>query len=425
MGDTPTDHKARTVLAGAIGNVLEWYDFALFAYFAPVIGERFFPSTNPIASLLDTFGVFALGFLMRPIGGILFGHIGDRIGRKKALEWSVLLMAVPTTCIGLLPTFAEIGILAPILLTLIRILQGISVGGEYIGSISFLGEHAPAGRRGYVASWAGFGGGFGNLMGSAVAALTTGLLAGPTLDSWGWRVPFLCGIFVGLVGLWLRLGIAESPRFEQAAESGDVAKAPFFEVFRDERRALAQTVGLSLMLSVGFYLPWVWLPTWLATINRPPLPEALTVNTIAMTVMVLMLPLGGWLSDRVGRKPVILAGCAGFVLFSYPLFLLLSRGTFAAALQAQLVFAVLAMLATGPASATYVELFPTRTRTTGIGCAYNCTQAVVGGTAPLLATWLIGATGVPLAPAFYLMLAAALGGFTALTIVDRYREPLR
>src|SRR5262245_52493068 len=216
----------RTVVAGAVGNVLEWYDFALFGFLAPVIAPLFFPSESRIASLLDTYGVFALGFFMRPLGGVLFGHIGDRIGRKQALLWSVLLMAVPTTLIGVLPTHAQVGLLAPLLLTLIRILQGLSVGGEFIGSMSFLGEHASPRQRGFIGSWCTFSAGLGNLLGCGVAALVTAMLPPDELHRWGWRLPFFASVVVGVVGLWLRQGIEESPSFQQSASAGETARLP-------------------------------------------------------------------------------------------------------------------------------------------------------------------------------------------------------
>jgi MFS transporter, MHS family, proline/betaine transporter len=427
MSETlPQRHQTKTVVAGVIGNVLEWYDFALFGFLAPIIGPLFFPSDNKLASLLDTYGVFALGFLMRPVGGVLFGHIGDRIGRKQALLWSVLLMAVPTTTIAFLPTYSQIGLAAPILLTLIRMLQGISVGGEFIGSMSFLGEHSPPGRRGFIGSWCTFSGGLGNLMGSGAAALATTLLSPDDLRDWGWRVPFLGGLGVGVVGLWLRSGIAESKTFEDARKHGDTAKVPLLVAFRENKAAMLITVGIASMLGVGFYLPWVWLPTWLADINTPRLrlSEALTVNTIAMSVMIALTPAGGWLSDVLGRKRVLVAGSVAVALLTYPLFLLLREGTATAALQAQLILAACSAMVYGPASAAFVELFPTKTRYSGIAFAYNGSQALLGGTTPLVATFLIEQTGAAIAPAFYLIAAAMSCVVAAMCMRDRTGEPL-
>jgi MHS family proline/betaine transporter-like MFS transporter len=414
----------RTVVAGVIGNVLEWYDFALFGFFAPVISGLFFPSEDRLASLLATYGVFAIGFLMRPVGGAIFGHIGDRVGRKKALELSVILMAVPTTLVGALPSYHRIGIIAPIILTLVRMLQGASVGGELIGSMSFLGEHSPPGRRGLLGSWTSSSAIGGVLIGSGVAALVTRALSPDDLMAWGWRVPFLCGFLVGLAGLWLRQGIEESPSFTEAAEAGEVARSPVSEALRRNFGAVVRTFGLAILMAVGFYLPFVWLSTWLAHINRPPLADALTVNTIALAIFTALIPASGMLSDRLGRKPVIMAGAIGFLVLSYPLFLLLSQGTFAAALGAQLVFAVCGALVIGPCPAAYVEMFPTRTRYSGIAMGYNAAQALFGGTTPLIATWLIRISGNDRAPAFYLI-AAAVTAVAALTIEERSGQPLK
>lgn len=414
----------KTVLAGVIGNVLEWYDFGLFAYFAPIIADEFFPHDNDMVQLLQTYGVFAIGFLMRPLGGLLFGHIGDTIGRKKALELSVLLMAIPTTCVGLLPNYAKVGLTAPMILTLIRILQGLSVGGEFIGSISFLGEHAPANQRGFLGSWTTVSATAGILAGSAVAALTHGLLSAEDLQSWGWRVPFLCGIAVGVVGLWLRMGIQESATFTRAETTGDIARLPIMDALRHDGKNIVTTAAIALIMSVGFYLPFVWIPTFLMEINQPALPSALTVNTLAMVGLLVLQPLGGTLSDRLGRKPLMLASAFGYTLLAYPLFLILGKGTFIADLAAQLVFALCNSLCAGPAPATMVELFPTRTRYSGIALGYNLTQAVFGGTAPFMATLLIHLTGDNRAPAFYLMAMGLIAALAVLRMKDRRGEEL-
>jgi MHS family proline/betaine transporter-like MFS transporter len=423
---TAAPHRLRTVLAGMIGNVLEWYDFALFGFLAPILSPLFFPTEDRLASLLATYGIFALGFLMRPVGGVLFGHIGDRLGRKKALEWSVLLMALPTTVLGLLPTYAQVGLFAPLLLTLLRMVQGLSVGGEFIGSISFLGEHAPARRRGFLGSWSTTSACLGNLLGSGTAAFVGIVLSPEDLATWGWRVPFLCGILVGAVGVWLRRGVAESPQFRQAAAEGEVARLPLLVALRRDRRAILTTAGLTLMLSVGYYLPWVWLPTWMSRLLPHPLPvaEALTVNTLAMAVLLALGPVFGALSDRLGRRPVIIVGCVALTLLAYPLFLVLSRGTESADLHGVLVIALFAAMVSGAAPAAYVELFPTETRYSGIALGYNGTQAVLGGTTPFVATWLIDVTGHLRAPAFYFLAAAALCGVAAFGMAERSGQPL-
>jgi MHS family proline/betaine transporter-like MFS transporter len=312
------------------------------------------------------------------------------------------------------------------LLTLIRVLQGISVGGEFIGSISFLGEHAPGRRRGFLASWSTTSASFGNLLGSGTAALVVTFVPPEDLATWGWRVPFLCGVAIGAVGLWLRLGVSESPQFQKAAAQGEVVRVPLLLALRRDRRAILITAGLTLMLSVGFYLPWIWLPTWMSRIipHRLPLSQALTVNTLAMAVLLALGPVFGAVSDRLGRRPVILAGCAALTLLAYPLFVLLATGRELADLQGQLVVALFSAMVAGVAPAAYVELFPTETRYSGIALGYNGTQALLGGTTPFLATWLIDVTGHVRAPAFYFLAAALLCGLAAFCMTERSRQPL-
>jgi MFS transporter, MHS family, proline/betaine transporter len=416
----------RTVVAGAVGNMLEWYDFGLFGFFAPLIARQFFPAEGQLTSLLETFGVFATGFLMRPLGGLLFGYVGDRLGRKRALELSVLLMAGSTTLLGILPTHAQIGLAAPLLLTLTRLLQGLSVGGEYVGSMSFLTEHAPPARRGFLGSWSSFSVVLGSLAGSGVAALCTGLLSEEQLSAWGWRLPFLSGLVIGAVGLWLRLGVEESPSFLKIQKADGLARNPIVEAVRNDFGAIVTTLGLSPLTSVGFYLPFVWLPTWLAHINQPALPEgqALMANTIALLVLLFLTPLAALVSDRVGRRPMFVAGALGYVLLSYPAFLLMTGGTFWRALMGGLVFAACSSLFSGCMAATMVELFPTRTRYSGIAIGYNVGQTLLGGTAPFIATALIHVTQDKLAPAIYLIGAALVAGVASLFIKSRHGQPL-
>lgn len=417
----------RTVSAGAIGNALEWYDFSLFGYFAPIISLQFFPSADPRAALLNTFGVFAAGFLMRPIGALLFGHIGDRLGRKRALEVSVLLMAVPTALVGLLPTYLQIGLAAPLLLLLVRLLQGLSVGGEYVGSMSYLAESAPPGRRGFDSSWCNVSGGVGGLIGCGLAAVLTRILTTEQVTEWGWRLPFLLSIPAGVVSWRLRRPLAESPCFTEVHSKGEVAKVPLRESLRSDRTAFLTIAGLSLMASIGWYLPWVWLVTWLDDINRPPIPqwEALTSSTLAGILLIILTPLSGALSDRLGRRPMLLAGSVGYLVLSYPLFLWMSQGTFAAALSGMLVSAILTALYGGASLAAFVELFPTRTRYSGLALSYNVAVSICGGTTPLVATWLVNVSGSTLTPAFYLMAAALGTTVAALAMPERAKQPLR
>lgn len=420
-GSNPPAHLKRNTIGGVIGNVLEWYDFAVFGYFAPIIGAHFFPAESQLASLINAFGVFAAGYLMRPLGGLIFGYIGDRMGRKQALQWSVLLMAIPTTMLGLLPTYAQIGVAASVLLVVLRLFQGLSVGGELIGSMSFITEIAPVNRRGLFGSWTLFSATCGVMLGSAVAAAAHWLLEPAALASWGWRLPFMAGLLVGGIGLWMRKGMAETPEFQQLKESGRVDKNPLLEAIQSTPTQIIRVGAMVALMGGGFYMLFVWWPTYLTKIVTPPVPHALVVNTIAMAVLMTLIPVAGWLSDRVGRKTVIVTSLMGFVLAGWPLFVLTDHGTFLAALCAQLAFALLLAGLQGPMPAAMVEMFPARTRLSGIGVGYNVSLAVFGGTAPLVSTWLVARTGDIVAPAYYLIFLAAVSLMAALGLMGLSR----
>jgi len=406
----PPDPAAlrRNLVGGSVGNVLEWYDFAVFGYFAPVIGRQFFPAEDEAASLLSAFAVFAAAYFARPVGGLLFGHIGDRYGRKTALQLSVLLMAVPTFLVGLLPTTASIGLAATLLLVLLRLAQGVSVGGELIGSMAFLAEIAPRSRRGYFASWATSSSIAGITLGSLVAAVLGATLDPVALEAWGWRVPFLAGIGIGWFGLWMRRGLQETGEFERLAARGQVGRLPAVEAVLEHPGQIVQTAALVSLSGGGFYVLFVWWPTFLDQLLQPPVPHALVTNTISMVVLVALVPLTGRLSDAVGRKPLLIVGALGVVLLAAPLFHLVDHGSAVSALAAQLVFAAVMSLFLGPIPATLTELFPARTRTSGVAIGYNASLSLLGGTAPFVATWLLETFRTPVAPATYLALLAAV-----------------
>src|SRR6185312_4474234 len=348
MGSDGPPVLRKTVLAGAIGNVLEWYDFALFGYFAPVLSRLFFPASDPSLSLIATFGVFAVGFLARPLGALLFGYWGDTRGRRAALAWSIILMALPTCLVGLLPTYAQVGLAAPLTLTALRFLQGLSVGGEFTGSVTFLVEHAASTERGYIGSWAGFSAQIGALLGSGVGTLMTASLSSDDLQQWGWRIPFVVGSVIALVGWYLRRRIPESPAFERLQQAGVVSSSPVRELFRSYRAPLLQVIGLVLLHGVGFYIFYVFLPSYLTKVTDLPMGTALLINTMCMALLAILIPCMGKLSDRVGHRWVLASGAAGLALGTVPFFLWLSSGHLALIVTAQVLITVFVSAYMGP-----------------------------------------------------------------------------
>jgi MHS family proline/betaine transporter-like MFS transporter len=419
MGMATPSAMKRTLLAGSVGNVLEWYDFALYGYFAPLFASLFFPSDSPSLSLVSAFGVFAVGFLARPLGAMLFGYWGDTLGRRNAMAWAILLMAVPTCLVGLLPTYETIGVIAPIALTLCRFLQGLSVGGEFTGSATFLVEHAPASRRGYVGSWAGFSAQIGALFGSGVGALITSNLANDTLHQWGWRIPFMMGGLIAVVGWYIRTGVPESPAFEALRQAGTLASSPIRDVFKTQRLTVAKLAGLVWLHGVAFYLIYVYLTTYLTTVTQVPLATVLVINTGCMMLLALLIPLMGTWSDRIGQLPLLMTGAAGIALLAYPCFLWLTSNHLPRMIAAQVLLTLLVACYMGPFFATVTELFPTSQRYTGLSVGYNIGAALFGGTAPLVATFLIEWSGNVLAPAFYLSLCATVSLTILLTLRNR------
>ncbi|WP_158966528.1 MFS transporter [Chachezhania sediminis] len=419
----------RANIAGAIGNTLEWYDFAIYGYLAPIIAAQFFPSDDKTVSLIATFGVFAAGFMMRPIGGIFFGHIADRHGRKLALTLSVGMMAIPTTLIAFLPGYAAIGVAAPLLLTLLRLCQGLSVGGEYTSSATFLVEHAPIGRRGLAGSWAVTGAIVGLLLGSAVADLMSNMLAPDAMKSWGWRVPFLMGILLGFAGVFLRRNVEETfsaPELEDLSGNVDtMGQVPLIDAFRNHGRDIARVVGICVFSAISFYGGFVYLVTYLEEYTKVSQAVALDFNTASLLLLVILLPVAAHISDKVGRKPMLLTGTILMGLGSYPIFWLLHHPSSTMIMAGEVITVTLIAIFAGCLPATMCELFPGRVRVTAVSVSYNIPYAVFGGTAPMVATWLIGASHDDLAPAFYVSAAAAITLVALLTLRETSRLPLR
>lgn len=408
----------RGVIAGVVGNVLEWYDFSLFGFFALQIGANFFPAGNPAASLLAAYGTFAAGFVMRPIGGALFGWVGDRYGRRHALIWSVLAMAVPSFSIGVLPSAATIGLMAPILLVLFRLLQGLSVGGEYMASSVFLVEGSEPGRRGWMGSWGPFGGTAGALLGSLAGVIVNATMSPAAVMAYGWRIPFIIGLGVGFGGLVIRRHFVERVPHQAPA------KSPLAEAFRWHRRTMLHLMAIIAGMGVGFYTVYIYMPTWLEQITEVPARTVFSINTLAMGLSLLVLPVAGLISDRVGRRPVLLFASGTLGLLAYPLMALMARGEVGGILAGQVALGLLVSSSDGALPATMAEMAPWRVRCTVVSVAYNAGMALLGGTTPLVAAWLLSRSGVTLAPAMYLSAAAALAFIGAFLLPKTPRHRL-
>lgn len=412
-GNTP-----KVIVAGAIGNVLEWYDFAVYGYFAPSIGRTFFPKEDPVAQVLSAFGIFAVGFLMRPVGGALVGHIGDKFGRRAALTFSVAAMAIPTFLVGLLPGYQVLGVVAPVALTLLRMIQGLSVGGEYTTSIVFMVEHAPAGRRGLIGAMGCCGAVAGILLGSATGALLTTVLPADAMAVWGWRVPFLLGLLVGLAGFFLRRHLVE------AAVKSAEGRSPLRETVQRHGGLLLRLAGLSMFNAVGFYLLFVYIVSWLQLADGIAPAHALEINSLSMLVLLPCMIAMGALSDRLGRKPVLLAATALAFLSAVPLFWLMHHDHRGLVQLGQLGFVLSVGMFLGTQPTLMVEEVPAAIRCTAIALGYNVTLGVVGGLSPLVATWLVHRTGDDLSPAFMIMAAASISFLSVLGFRDRRDVPL-
>ncbi len=411
----------RTVVTSMMGNLFEWYDFALFGYFAPVIGKLFFPGEDSMIQLLSAYGAFAAGYLARPLGGLFFGHIGDRFGRKKALVLTIMLMAVPTAAIGFLPTYHQIGISASFLLVFLRLLQGISMGGNYSGSITFTTEHSPEKNRGLIGSFAVTSCLMGLMLGSGTAALFSSFLDDAALESWGWRAPFLMGILICVVGYYMRRTVSESPAYEAAQKSGELEKNPIKTLFSKYRGALFTLILVVMLHDLSFYILFVYMPTHLTEFLHLDKSTALSINTVNMFFVMLVTIGSAWLSDRYGRKMVMGAAALLFIVATIPLMSIINQAS-----NPWVIFLAQTLLAVGvggyfgPLPALMVESYPTNIRNSAISTTTNISGPVFGGTAPLVVTYLINQTGSHMIPGFYLTAGAVLAFAALFKVYAKY-----
>lgn len=422
MSSSQITPKPLQIAAAVIGNALEWYDFIVFGFFTVVIARLFFPSDSQYASLLLTTGTFGVGFFMRPVGGILLGIYADRRGRKAALLMVITLMTVAIAMIAFAPTYAAIGIGAPLIMVVARLLQGFSAGGEFASATAFLIESAPAGRRGLYGSWQMVGQGLAVLLGAILGTLLTHSLTPETLDSWGWRIPFLFGLIIGPVGLYIRRNLDETSAFLQSHRSS-AGQQGSGSVLISHVKEMVVCLGMVVSGTISFYVILIYIPTFARTQLHLPLDQAFLAQSIGLACEVVLIPICGALSDFVGRKPVMIAALVLDLLVTYPLFSWVSASpSFGALLTMQIILCGLFGVFNGPISTALAEQFPTRVRSTALAIAYNIAVMLFGGFAQFFVTWLIQATGTPIAPAYYLMFGAAVGLLAALFLKERARD---
>ena len=395
----------RVLLSVVVGSMLEWYDFAVYGFLASVIAKVMFPAGAPTASLLMSVGAFGVGFLTRPVGALVFGVLADRKGRKLALLLTFGLMGAATFAIGLIPPFAVIGIAAPLLVVLARLLQGLAAGGAIGGATAMLTEHAPPGRAGFFASWQAASQAGALLLGALAAATVSALLSPEQMNAWGWRVPFFASAVIVPLGLYIRRRIDDPEAFVR----GHAASSPLRLLWRTHRAAVARGFGITIIWTVATYFFFVYVPLYAHTVLKLPMSTTLFTNSLALALMLGVAPVAGHVSDRVGRYHLMIAAAVAIVLLIRPGFGFLLNHPHASALAAfQAVSAVLAALFIGPAPAAIAELFPISVRSSGMGLAYNFSVTVFGGFAPLIATSLIARTGNPLSPTWYVMFSCGL-----------------
>ena len=418
---------AKAVLAGSVGNALEWFDYGLYGYFAAIISSQFFPSKDPVTALMLTFIVFGVGFVMRPIGGLIFGHYADRVGRRNALTWTVILMGISTFAIGCLPTYAQVGILAPVLLATCRLLQGVSTGGEWGSCMSFLAEYSTPHNRGFIVSWSQFSIAVGLLLGSGSGALLSSLLSPEAMNAWGWRLPFWSGMLIAMYGFYVRRKVDETPVFKQCEENHTLAQTPLMDVLKNYRRETILSFGIVIGWTISYWIIMAYMPTYISKVLKFPLAVGLSYNTFLIIVFMIAIPFTGILADKVGRKPVMIGAALGFIILGYPLFYVLSTTQNPVVLLSVMaVLAILEALVCGGATVAMTEIFPTNVRCSAIAIGYNIAVACFGGTAPFVSTWLISTTGNNLAPTYYLIAGSAVSLLVLIFMAkETYNKPLK
>jgi len=402
-------NKRKLILTSGVANTFEWYDYALFGHLAPIIGQKFFPETEPSAVLLQVFLVFAIGYLMRPLGGIFFGVIGDKFGRKVALSTAIMCMAIPTAAIGFLPTYESIGVASAILMVVIRMMQGLSMGGSLTGSISFIIEHTPKKKRGLFGSISMASICMGILLGSVVLFLVKSIFTPEQFDDWAWRIPFIMGIAVYFAGMYIKKHTSETPLFEDAKARGEILRSPLKTTFKHYWFDLIISIFINMTGSIIFYMVAIYLVSYLK-INRgfPESDISFLINS-CYVMMIFITLWAGWLSDKIGRQKIFIINLIFIIIASPFLLTTISVGGFTMVAISMLILAIMAAVYIGPEPALQAEFYPTAVRNTALSVSYNTATSLFGGTTPYIIESLIQNTGSITSSVYYIITAAILG----------------
>ncbi len=423
----------KAITAAALGNAMEWFDFGVYGFVAYALGQVFFPDASPSVQMIAALATFSVPFLVRPLGGIVFGALGDRFGRQKVLSVTIIIMAISTFCIGLIPSYASIGIWAPILLLLAKLAQGFSVGGEYSGAAIFVAEYSPDRKRGFMGSWLDFGSIAGFVLGAGVVVLISSIIGEANFLEWGWRIPFFLAAPLGIIGLYLRHALEETPTFQQHVdkiEKDDRAaienppKISFKEIAAKNWRSLLVCMGLVIATNVTYYMLLTYMPSYLSHNLDYSESHGVLIIIAIMIGMLFVQPVIGLTSDRIGRKPFVIGGSIGLLLLSVPCFYLINSGVVGLIFVGLLVLAVLLNAFTGVMASTLPAMFPTHIRYSALAISFNV-SVLVAGLTPTAAAWLVESSGNLYMPAYYLMIVALIGLITGLYMKETANKPLR
>ncbi|HBC81056.1 MAG TPA: proline/glycine betaine transporter ProP [Escherichia sp.] len=424
------DGKLRkAITAASLGNAMEWFDFGVYGFVAYALGKVFFPDANPSVQMIAALGTFSVPFLIRPLGGLFFGMLGDKYGRQKILAITIVIMSISTFCIGLIPSYESIGIWAPILLLVCKMAQGFSVGGEYTGASIFVAEYSPDRKRGFMGSWLDFGSIAGFVLGAGVVVILSTVVGEENFLDWGWRIPFFLAAPLGLFGLYIRLKLEETPAFKdhmdkQEALEHSKPQLTLIQMLNKHRKQILKCIGLVLVFNVSNYMLTSYMPSYLTSVLGM---SELTGLLLVMVIMFVMMPLTlawGYWTDRIGRRPVIALGAAGLVLLAIPSFMLIGSGNMLAVFGGLVILGVLHTCFSGTMPATLPALFVTDIRYSALAIGFNLSVSLFGGTTPLVTAWLVDTTHNVMMPAYYMMGAGIIGLITVLTLRETAQKPL-